>query len=61
MDSKTKNQLLNELENLTRSMNVPTFKQKDVDWLLENIETNNVNHKNLSKVKKICQLLKKEG
>lgn len=60
MDNKTKNQLLNELENLTRFMDIPLQRQKDPHWLLRNAGINNANHKNLDKVIKICKFIMKE-
>lgn len=60
MDNKVKNQLLNELENLTIVMNVPIDKQKNPHWLLENVTVNNKEHKNVDKVIKISNLLVKE-
>lgn len=52
-----KNQLLNELENLTRTMDVPLARQKDPRWLLRNVGINNQSHKNLDKVIRICKFL----
>ena len=60
MDNQIKNQLLNELENLTSNMEIPFAKRKDYNWLIQNAELSNQNHKNLAKVIKISQLLKKE-
>jgi hypothetical protein len=60
LNTKVKQQLLNELENLTRGMSIPFNRQKDLSWLLENIETSNPSHKNLSKIIKICKLLREE-
>jgi hypothetical protein len=60
MDNQVKNQLLNELENLTRNMDIPIQRQKDFRWLMRNAGINNPNHKNLGKINKICQLLMKE-
>lgn len=57
MDKKVKNQLLNELENLTDTMIIPLVRQKDCRWLLDNAAINNSNHKNLTKVIRICEYL----
>jgi len=57
LDQKVKQQLLNELENLTRSMNIPFNRQRDANWLLTNACVNNAGHKNLDKIVKICKLL----
>ena len=59
MDKLVRNQLLNELENLTRTMDIPIQRQKDFRWLMRNAGINNPNHKNLDKINKICQLLMK--
>jgi hypothetical protein len=60
MDKTTKNQLLNELENLTRTMEIPVIRQKDANWLLDNAGVNNQDHKNLEKVVRICKFILKE-
>lgn len=60
LDPIVKQQLLNELENLTRSMDIPFARQKDPSWLLRNAGINNAGHKNLDKLIKICKLLRKE-
>ena len=60
MENLVKNQLLNELENLTRVMDIPTQRQRDFRWLSRNAGINNPNHKNLEKINKICKLLMKE-
>lgn len=52
-----KKQLLNELENLTRSMDIPLTRQKDPHWLLRNADINNPGHKNLNKIFQICKFL----
>lgn len=52
-----KKQLLNELENLTRSMDIPLARQKDPNWLLRNADINNPGHKNLDKIIRICKFL----
>ena len=57
MDEKTKLLVINELERLTTSMDVPVFRRSDVGWLLRNVEINNANHPNLNKVIKICKQL----
>jgi hypothetical protein len=61
MDNLTRNQLLNELENLTRQMDVPIHRQKDPGWLIRNIEINNPGHKNIEKIIRICKLFGKEN
>ena len=52
-----KKQLLNELENLTRAMDIPLARQKDPHWLLRNADINNPGHKNLDKIIRICKFL----
>lgn len=60
MDNNTKQQLLNELENLTMNMNIPFLNLRDPDWLLENVEVSNVGHKNINKIIQISKLLVKD-
>ena len=57
MDEKTKLLVINELERLTTSMDVPVFRRSDAGWLLRNVEINNADHPNLNKVIKICKQL----
>lgn len=52
-----KKQLLNELENLTRGMDIPLIRQKDPYWLLQNADVNNPGHKNLDKIVRICKYI----
>lgn len=52
-----KKQLLNELENLTKSMDIPLARQQDSHWLLNNADINNLGHKNLDKIIRICKYL----
>lgn len=52
-----KKQLLNELENLTKSMDIPLARQQDSHWLLSNADINNPSHKNLDKIIRICKYL----
>ena len=54
------NQLLNELENLTTSMNIPIARRKDYRWIMRNGEILNEGNRNLDKVIKICKILLKE-
>jgi hypothetical protein len=54
------NQLLNELENLTTSMNIPIARRKDYRWIMRNGEILNEGNRNLDKAIKICKLLLKE-
>jgi hypothetical protein len=54
-----KAQLLNELENLTISMNIPVGRRKDYGWILRNVQFENQGNRNLDKVIKICLLLQK--
>lgn len=57
MDEKTKLLVINELEKLTTSMDVPVFRRTDPGWLLRNVQFNNKDHHNLEKVIKICKQL----
>jgi uncharacterized pyridoxamine 5'-phosphate oxidase family protein len=54
------NQLLNELENLTTSMNIPISKRKDYHWIILNGVIVNEGNRNLDKALKICKVLAKE-
>lgn len=54
------NQLLNELENLTISMNIPISRRKDYRWIMRNGEILNEGNRNLDKALKICKILVKE-
>ncbi len=54
------NQLLNELENLTTSMNIPISKRKDYHWIMLNGVIVNEGNRNLDKALKICKVLAKE-
>jgi len=57
MDKRTELLLINELEKLTTSMDVPVFRRSDPGWLLRNAMFNNKDHPNLNKVIKICKQL----
>jgi hypothetical protein len=59
MHNENNEQLFNELEKLTREMNVPALRQKDTGWLLRNAGINNANHPNINKVIEICNALRK--
>ena len=53
-------QLLNELENLSTSMNIPISRRKDYRWIMRNGEILNEGNHNLDKAIKICKVLVKE-
>jgi hypothetical protein len=53
-------QLLNELENLTTTMNIPISRRKDYRWIMRNGEILNEGNRNLDKAIKICKVLVKE-
>jgi hypothetical protein len=59
MDNYTKHLLLNELDKLASSINIPILKSKDYNWILRNLMINNKNNKTTQKILQICQLLKK--
>ena len=61
MDNYTKHLLLNELDKLASSINIPILKSKDYNWILRNLMINNKNNKTTQKILQICQLLKKGG
>lgn len=60
LDKTQINQLLNELENLTISMNIPISRRKDYRWIMRNGEILNEGNRNLDKALKICKILVKE-
>lgn len=49
--------VLNELESLTTSMDVPFHRRRDFSWLMRNVQINNADHVNTAKVLKICKYL----
>lgn len=59
MDNYTKHLLLNELDKLSSSINIPIVKAKDYNWILDNILINNEHNKTTKKIIQICELLKK--
>lgn len=59
MDNYTKHLLLNELDKLASSVNIPIARTKDYNWILRNVLINNENNKTTQKIIQICQLLKK--
>ncbi len=59
MDNYTKHLLLNELDKLSSSVNIPIARTKDYNWILRNLLINNENNKTTQKIIQICQLLKK--
>lgn len=61
MNQQLRNQVINELEKLTTTMNIPIDKKTDVYWLLHNAAINNNEHKSLKKVIQICQFILKEN
>jgi hypothetical protein len=54
-----KQQLLNELENLTSLLDIPFARRTDIHWILRNVAINNTDEKKIKKVISICQLLMK--
>lgn len=56
---KYRNQLLDELENLTLSIGIPFARRKDYHWIMRNISVNNADDKKIKKITTICQLLMK--
>ena len=59
MDNYTKHLLLNELNKLSSSINIPIAKAKDYNWILSNVLINNEDGKTTKKIIQICQLLQK--
>jgi hypothetical protein len=54
-----KNQLLDELEKLASSMDIPFARRKDYRWIMRNVSINNTDDKKIKKIITICQLLMK--
>lgn len=54
-----KAQILDELERLTSSMNIPFARRKDYRWIIRNVAINNTDDEKIKKVLKICNLLLK--
>ena len=54
-----RNQLLDELEKLTSSMDIPFARRKDYRWIMRNVSVNNTDDKKIKKIITICQLLVK--
>ena len=52
--------VLNELESLTTSMDVPFHRRRDFGWLMRNVQINNSDHANTAKVLKICKYLSQQ-
>lgn len=54
-----KNQILDELEKLTSTMNIPFARRRDYRWIIRNVAINNTDDEKIKKVLKICNLLVK--
>lgn len=54
-----KAQILDELEKLTSSMNIPFARRRDYRWIIRNVAINNTDDEKIKKVLKICNLLLK--
>lgn len=59
MDNYTKHLLLNELDKLASSINIPILRTKDYNWIFRNLLINNAASKKTDKILQICSLLKK--
>ena len=59
MDNYTKHLLLNELDKLTSSVDIPIARTKDYHWILRNLMINNKSNKTTEKILQICKLLQK--
>jgi hypothetical protein len=57
MDNQSKDDLMSQLESLTKEMNVPEFRKTDFRWLLRNAAINNSENQNLEQVILICKSL----
>lgn len=54
------NQLKNELQNLSESMDIPYHHQKDAKWILDNVSLDNSGHRNLQKLIRIATIIANE-
>ena len=59
MDNYTKHLLLNELDKLASSVDIPIARTKDYHWILRNLMINNKSNKTTEKILQICKLLQK--
>jgi len=53
--------LLDELEKITTTMDVPSHKRKSVSWLLKNMLVRNQAHLQIDRAIDICQMLLSHG
>ena len=60
MNSEQK-QLMDELETITDSMDVPEHKRRNPKWLRDNMKTRNHNHPKYFRAMDICTALLKQG
>lgn len=57
-----KNDLLEELQQLTKPIDIPSYRKTSVKWLLKKLpKTNYTNHKNYNRIISICNELDKMG
>jgi len=54
-------QLRDELEALTKRMDVPDFRRVNIGWLYKNLKKRNQNHEDFEKAMEIVQRLRKAG
>lgn len=51
----------NSLENITKTMDVPIFRQTDVRWLSRNMQIRNTEHVHFKEARDIVRSLLKKG
>lgn len=56
-----KDELLDRLENLTSTMDIPIFRTRSVVWLNRNIHIRNQDHPNFKEAREILKILMKMG
>lgn len=61
MDKEVLHQKLDCLASLTRTMDVPDYRKRDVKWLDKNMSKRNSDHKNYSEAKQIVDELMNLG
>lgn len=52
---------LKEIETLTKTMDIPSYKRRSVSWIIKNISIRNSSHPNLQKVRELAESLVSMG
>lgn len=51
----------NLLKELTKTMDIPSYRHESIAWLLKHLNIKNSSHKNYNKVIELCEELKRIG